>query len=233
MQSIFLFLKSINNSFFIIGVLITCFCGKIEATTQIPDRLIYKGKTYYLHNNPLEAYFKKYPKKRPKADVSSTALWRGYIATFEIIDQMLYLKDIEVQVWMHEEGKEEWQPDVSLKSVVKKIFPDQKKIPIDWCSEILVLPSGKLKKYEHMGYNSSYEHYTLLEIKEGALLKIKELETDEFAAFKKNQLYLFKKTDRYQTLAKKWKDKYEYTEEELDQLLERSILKYTHRFLEE
>lgn len=217
---------------FILLVLIAL-CNNSWATAQIPDRLIYKGTTYYLHNNPLEAYFKKYPKKRPEGDVASTALWRGYIATFEFENNILVLKDLQIQVWMHEEGEEEWAPDVTLKSVLKEIFPEGKSLGIDWCTEILILPHGQLKNYVHRGYKSTYEYYLLLEIKEGKLLKEKEFEANTFVQFKKEQLRLFKTTKDYTALSKKWKDKYEYTTQEVDAYLEESIFKHLHTFLEE
>ena len=46
----------------------------------------------------MESFFNKYPEKHPKKDLShSTALWRGYLATFEIRGRQLYLKDIEIR----------------------------------------------------------------------------------------------------------------------------------------
>lgn len=90
----------------------------------------------------METYFKEHPQKRPEADISSTALWRGYIATFEFRNNVLVLKDLEIQVWMHQEGKEEWEPGVTLKSVLKEVFSDNEPLVIDWCSKILIAPGG-------------------------------------------------------------------------------------------
>ena len=56
------------------------------ATAQYPDILIHKGKEHSLFNNPMEAYFEKHPKKKPESGVRSSALWRGYVATFEFKD---------------------------------------------------------------------------------------------------------------------------------------------------
>ena len=68
-----------------------------NATAQQPDILFYNGKKYSLYTNPLEGYFRKYPDKKPKTSIISTGNWRGYIATFEIIDSTLFLRDIEVE----------------------------------------------------------------------------------------------------------------------------------------
>ena len=63
-----------------------------------PDKIIYDGKEHKLHSNPLEVYFEKFPDKKPKSEIRSSALWRGYVATFEFEDKSLYLKDIKIMV---------------------------------------------------------------------------------------------------------------------------------------
>jgi len=70
----------------------------IFATGQISDKIIYKGQEYSLNTNPLESFFKKNPDLKPKPDIMSTALWRGYIATFEIQKDQLFVKDIIIEV---------------------------------------------------------------------------------------------------------------------------------------
>lgn len=216
----------------ILILLLSCCMDAAYGTAQVPDCLIYKGKTYDLHNNPLEAYFEEHPKKRPEGDVSSTALWRGYIATFEIQDQLLILKDIQIQVYEHRDGREEWMPNVTLKSVLKEVFPEGGTLKIDWCTEILVLPSGKLKDYVHHGYASTFEQYLLFEVKAGRLIQSKSFDTTGYLAFKKQQFERFKTKAAYQTYLAKWKEKYDYTEVEVDEILERNILKYLDGFLE-
>src|SRR5690554_7604266 len=72
-------------------ILTICTIGILKAdtalTAQYPDKIKFKGKEYNLNSNPLEPYFEKYPDKRPKGGIMSTALWRGYVAHFEIIDR--------------------------------------------------------------------------------------------------------------------------------------------------
>ena len=100
-----------------------------------------------LFTNPMESYFTQYPDKRPKNDVELTSLWRGYVATFEINDNQLYLKDIEI-IDSNKKG-------IEWKSVLNEIFPNQEHIKIDWMTGLLVIPSGKLVNYVHMGYAST------------------------------------------------------------------------------
>jgi hypothetical protein len=216
----------------IIILLLSCFVQEVSATAQISDRLIYEGKSYHLHNNPLEGYFKKHPKKRPEGDLTYPALWRGYIATFEIINQALILIDLKIQVYDYEEGKEEWAPEVILKSVLKEVFPEEEALKIDWCTEVLILPFGKLIHYVDYAYASTFEQYVLLEMKAGILTQSKAFDIAGYLAFKKQQFRHFKATKEYQTYLTKWKEKYDYTEEEVDRVLEVGIFKYLDGFLE-
>ena len=113
-------------------ILTVFFSSTVFGTRQIPDKIIFNGKKHELwHSNPMESYFKKHPKKDMS---SSTALWRGYVATFEVKGNQLYLKDIEMQV----------DYDQKWKSILKEVFPNQKLIKIDWVTGLLVLPTGKI-----------------------------------------------------------------------------------------
>jgi hypothetical protein len=85
-------------------IILTIFsCLTVFGTSQCPEKIIYNGKEYKLHSNPMETYFKKYPDKRPKGGIRSTALWRGYVATYEVKNNQLFLKDISViEEYKHE-----------------------------------------------------------------------------------------------------------------------------------
>lgn len=71
---------------------------KIFATAQIPDLLIYKGETLSLFTNPLESFYNK-ENPRPYSfgmtKCINTACWRGYVATWEIKNDRLYLLEIK------------------------------------------------------------------------------------------------------------------------------------------
>jgi hypothetical protein len=97
------------------------------ATAQIPDRIIIKGKSYDLFTNPMEEYFDKNPEKRPYGTIS-TALWRGYVATFELENNQLVLRDIEILDSSDDSnnGKDGW------KSVISEIFPDKREVKVNW-----------------------------------------------------------------------------------------------------
>jgi len=129
---------------------------------QAPDRIIYSGKEYKLFGYPLESFFAKYPDKRPKVEIISTGLWRGYIATFEIKDNQLFLKDIEIQISTKDEKGNHIN---SWKSVLNDVFPNQELVKVDWITELLKFSS------ERYASSSMYD-YTLLEIDNGNLKKV-------------------------------------------------------------
>ncbi len=93
-------------------------------TRQIRDRLIYNENEYGLNVELLERYFREFPNKKPESELKETALWRGYIATFEIKDQQLYVREIEIFK----------NADLNAK-VVKDLFPNNKKF--DWFSGLI------------------------------------------------------------------------------------------------
>ena len=148
----------------------------IFATSQAPDKIIYKEQEYSLNTNPLESFFEKNPKLRPESRIMSTALWRGYIATFEIRDNQLFVKDIVVM----DEDTTTSSQKTTCRSVFNQVFPNQKQIKVDWLTGLLVIPNGKLVNYVHMGYASTYENYILLEIDKGNLSQEKSMKRKEY-----------------------------------------------------
>jgi hypothetical protein len=200
-----------------------------SGTAQLPDKIIYEGKEYRLHSNPLEFYFEKHPKKRPKGATRTTALWRGYVATFEIKDKVMNLQDIKIpRRFKNKNGKYEY----GLKSVKKEVFPGQGSLNIDWFTGILVLPYGRLIDYVHMGYASIYSNYILLEMENGKLMAEKKLTGEQYQIFRQKQFEAFKKTEEYKKRVADLKKKGN-SPEFIDDFLRIYIIKYTSKFLDE
>ncbi len=200
--------------------------SNISFTSQIPDNIIYKGKEYMLHSNPLESYFKEYPGKRPEGGITSSALWRGYVATFAVKDSLLVLNDIEIEI---KGGKGE--PDYVWKSVIDRVFPEKETVHINWFTGILVLPYGELKKYVHMGYASTYSNYILLEIEAGVLKDERRLNCKEYEEFRQKQFEAFRKTDKYEELVEEL-TKDGQSKEYVDSFLKIYVVSYTSKFLD-
>jgi len=181
----------------------------------------------------MEKYFEKFPDKRPqgkgKVKVTSSSLWRGYIATFEIKDNQLYLKDIEIEV--AKKVKKDYE--LSWKSVLNKVFPKKGLVKIDWLTGLLVLPEGELVNYVHMGYASTYEHYVLLEFENGNFKSEKQFGYEEYEKFKEKQFQAFKKTDEYEKLKEDLKKEGDNSDAFIENFLRIFVIDYSSKILVE
>ena len=65
-------------------------------TKQISDSLIFENEEFLLTNNLLGDYFRIFPEKYIKPKYVISNLWRGYVATFEIVNDKLFVKKIEI-----------------------------------------------------------------------------------------------------------------------------------------
>jgi hypothetical protein len=199
---------------------------KSNATAQQPDILIYKREKYRLYTNPLEQYFSKYPDKRPKASIISSGNWRGYVATFEVVDSTLFLLDIEVE---EDDGKN----GTLTRSAMDEVFPGQKVVALEWFSGLLTCPYGQMLKYVHMGYSSVYENYAILEIRLGQLTKSKEFKYEDYIKFKDRQFELFKQTDDYKKTISILKEKFNSSDDQLESFMKINGTKYMTYFIED
>lgn len=211
----------------LITILISVFSfAKVSATAQYPDKIFYSNKEYSLLTNPLEKYFEKNEDKRPKGGVISSALWRGYVATFEIIENQLFVKDIEIKIWDEKFDRTEW------KSVINEVFPEVAQRKIDWFNGLLTLPYGEQINYVHMGYDSSYENYIIIEIEKGKSIKSKDLNFKEYESLKRKQFEVYKKTVEYLERKKELK-KDGWKQKDIDGFLRSFVTEYTEKLLAE
>lgn len=188
------------------------------ATIQFRDRIIYQGKEYVIQGvNPLEPYFNKFPEKRPKS--RSTALWRGYIATFEVGVKGLCIRDVEV-IAGYTDGKP------ILKSILKEVFDDEYLLKIDWYTGLLVLME---EKHFH-NYNLDLG-YILLEFKNGCLTETRSYTNKEYQRFSKRQFEAFKQTEEYRSLKKELLEKERRSEESIEDLLRIFVIDYSSKIL--
>lgn len=144
------------------------------ATAQAPDLLIYNGKTYDLFSNPLEEFYNKNKSKRPKFWVEphtvSSGNWRGYVATWEIIDDKLFLRKIDSWFCKPSIRTENGCRKVALSDLFGKRFIDGK-VFASWFSDKLRVPDGKELKYIHSGYASIYERDIFFDVNSGKIIK--------------------------------------------------------------
>lgn len=127
-------------------------------TAQISERLTVDGEQVALLSNPLSDYFSQ-GGFDPGFQSTSTALWRGYVGSWEIVADRLYLVSIQ--------GVLNSGEDACLESVFPG-FPDR--VFAHWFTGKLRVPKGKLLNYVHMGYASTYERDMFLHLRKGVLV---------------------------------------------------------------
>lgn len=141
---------------------------ELYATQQRPDYIEYKGKSYEYKKEILAPYLKKDTNKwkwlweKP----TSTNLWRGYVATFEVAGNKLTLKEIE---------------DGRKNSILEKFLSisetKDSTFKIDWFTGTIILSDSKLL---HYGYFEIHEYHLLLEFENGILIKESSMDCIEY-----------------------------------------------------
>ena len=127
-------------------------------TAQIAERLHYQGEDVAMCTNPLSDYFAK-GGTNPRFECNCTALWRGYVGSWEIVDDRLYLVGLS--------GTLEGGADATLATIFPD-FPDR--VFAHWYSGTIRIPQGKQLEYVHMGYGSTFERDLFLDIERGVIV---------------------------------------------------------------
>lgn len=128
-------------------------------TAQICDTLVYKNETYGISSEPLESYLKN--KELPhKLIAINTACWRGYFASWEIINNRLFLTEWSGNIQGYQ------QVDMSY------LFGDERVVYANWFTGNIYINIGDIVVYHHFGYSSIYEGQLILEFKFGKLIKV-------------------------------------------------------------
>ena len=126
-------------------------------TAQIGEILYYEDREHRMCSEPLGDYF-AFGGESPAFESNCTALWRGYVGTWEILDGRLYLVGLSGTL---KDGTE-----ATLASLFPS-FPDR--VFAHWFSDTLRIPDGKLLDYVHMGYGSTYERDILIRLEKGVV----------------------------------------------------------------
>jgi hypothetical protein len=139
---------------------------------QKADMIVMDGVNMELYSNPLEEYWIKRRKKRPPFYALDVCR-RGYIATWNILDDQLFLTDIEgdIEKGFLFGGKAK---KCTLKSLFKR--PGAEGVKADWFSGKLRIPKGKMTQYEHSGYDSRFERELIITIDKGNVIKVATLD---------------------------------------------------------
>jgi len=177
----------------IIKIALFLICIQVFGTAQIPDILIYKRDTLRLFDCPLD-YLNDTSFVNPRNLFGGngcfyTACYRNYVATWEIIDDKLYLTSIRNACY----GTSQDYVAVSLKSGsdtiigseyadLKKLFPDtykDGKVFAYWVNSKMISPHGKMLYYIHDGFMSIFEKELEFTIEEGLLTNVQRFDNSK------------------------------------------------------
>lgn len=126
-------------------------------TAQTPEELLYQGEMESLCTEPLRDYFSRMGIEQPFEAIIST-IWRGYIGTWEIIEDRLYLIELSGELL---DGS---------KASLETFFPGfPHRVFAHWFTGTLYIRQGKLLSYVHMGYASIFERELLIEVEQGVV----------------------------------------------------------------
>lgn len=126
-------------------------------TAQIPEILIHRGKMLAMCAQPLYPYLNRLSKKRrPEFVRTSTTCHRGYVGTWEIRDDHLFLVGIEGVLKT---------PTGRLEATMDNTLPWVKggALAASWVSDRLRCPEGRLVAYVHNAFPGRYERDRIFE----------------------------------------------------------------------
>lgn len=127
-------------------------------TAQISEKIIYEGERHAMCTNPLDEFL-SLANLGIDFESTSTALWRGYVGTWEIKGDRLYLVELGGRL---KNGAE---------ATLETVFPGfADRVFAHWFTGEIRLPQGKILNYVHMGYGSTYERDLLLNIVDGVVI---------------------------------------------------------------
>lgn len=162
--------------------------GLLFATEQEPDILYFNGiklslSTGWGHPSPLETYFSQNKIESPFT-MLSTANYRGHVAVWEILDEKLFLKEIQIEKVniTPEEFKVEmilFKPeDFNVKSQLDSLsFKD--KVFADWFTGVII--GQERNKKNNWEVKKSFYFY----VKYGEIINIQELTEKDFRLIEK------------------------------------------------
>ena len=135
-------------------------------TAQFSEVLKYRGETLSLCSYPLNVYWKS--SGNPiELKSTSTACWRGYVGTWEIKGDRLYL----VKFWGHRKGESELA-QVGL----AEVFPGYAEgVFAHWFSGDLRCPQGKWLRYLGSRHDSQHERDQFISIRRGVVIGEREV----------------------------------------------------------
>ena len=114
-----------------------------------------------MESEPLGSYLAIH-KEKPHFFAVSSGCWRGYVGTWEIKDEKLYL--IEIDGYAEVSSKTYGKVDINY------LFPNQSRVFAEWFTGEIKIPQGDYLNSGHGGYGLTHEMDLFIEFKNGQLV---------------------------------------------------------------
>lgn len=137
-------------------------------TAQISDKILYKGEMLSLASEPLELWLQNYKGDKIQRRTHGSC-WRGYVATWKIIQNKLYLTGIDYSPLDFLKIKTRHKR-VESDNLIETLFPNQSEVFANWFNGSLKIQKGELIEYVHMDYESVYETEICLQLTNGEII---------------------------------------------------------------
>ncbi len=137
-------------------------------TAQFPEQLLYNGETLAMCDEPLDVYF-MLGGKNPHFEANCSACWRGYVGTWKIEADRLFLVEVSGVLQDRTTG--------SLESIFPG-YPEQ--VFAHWYSGTLRCQRGSMVEHvnagyaiqcAHAGYESRYEADFFIHVRKGIVVR--------------------------------------------------------------
>jgi len=142
-------------------------------TAQTPERIILDGRPRVLYADPLYRLLASRRMSLENRDVGwSTACYRGYCGTWQVIDGRLHLMHLNT-MWPDEGPLPADLRRRLLRAVPASGFP----VFASWFSGHLRIQIGRRLVYSHHGWSSWFERARVMTFKGGVLVRDREVDT--------------------------------------------------------
>ena len=140
-------------------------------TVQIKEKIIINGEQHLMYSEPLEPYLIGL-KEKVKFDFETTACWRGYVGTWKLVNDKLFLIDFLG-------NKYDADSNVFKEVGLDYLFPDKEEVHAHWFTGLVEIPDGEILVYGHTDYSTQYENNLFLHFNKGILVDFKSENTLE------------------------------------------------------
>ena len=139
-----------------------------SATPQILDKIIIEKDTFFLYNSPLAKVSNLIEKDTNFINrrILTTANKRGYVATWELVENQIYLIKISDS------------PNGKLEADFQTIFENQyfnQKIKASWINEEIIAHSKYPMQGYRIGFSNVFEQEIILKVENGKLISTEKL----------------------------------------------------------